>query len=179
MRELGFILLNYLGFTFMTVLFAALQSSLWLQLFGYTPPPYLWITIVNYWVMFRRPGRAMIMTYIVAYVLFAMSGMPLNIIFSILIINFTILYFIRDRVLWTGPTHFMIACGGSAFLRPLSTALSTVIFEPHPFLEFHFFSWVTSALFTALAALPIYYVLMFIDRLTLQDAPRDTSSEIL
>ncbi len=179
MREIGFIVLNYVGFTLMTVLLASFQSSLWLQLFGYTPPPYMWIAIVNYWVMFRRPGRAMIMTYIAAYALFAMTGMPLNILFSILIINFAILYFIRDRVFWTGPTHFMLACGGSAFLLPLSTAISCVIFEAHPFVEFRFFSWIISALFTALSALPIYYVLVFIDRLTFQDAPRDTSSEII
>ena len=179
MRELGLIVLNYLLFSLLAVLLASFQSSLWLQLFGYTPPPYMWLAVVNYWVMFRRPGRALIMNYLVAYALFAMTGMPLNILFSVLLMNFAVLYFIRDRVFWAGPTHFMLACGGSAFFMPISIMISCLIFEAHPFLDFHAFAWIITALFTALAALPIYYVLVFIDRLTFQDAPKDTSSEII
>lgn len=179
MRELSFRTVNYLSFLLFAIFLGGIQSALWLQVFGYTPAPYLWIAIANYWIMFRTPVRAMIMSYLLAYVLYAMSGMPLAVIFFVLIVNFCVLYTLRDRVLWAGPTQFMLASGGTAFIVPFSSLLGSYFFETTRLIEFHLFSWTLSALFTALAALPIYYVLVFIDKLTQQEAPKDASSELI
>ncbi len=179
MRELSFQVINYICFILIAILLGAIQSALWLQVFGYTPAPYLWMTITNYWIMFRSPVRAMIMSYLVAYVLFSMSGMPLSVIFVVLMVNFGFLYILRDRVLWAGPTQFMLACGGLAFVVPISSMIGAYFFETAPNVEFHFFSWIVSALFTALSALPIYYILVVIDKLTQQEAPKNTSSELI
>ena len=179
MRELSFQILNYISFVLVAIFLGAIQSALWLQVFGYTPPPYLWLAVANYWIMFRSPVRAVIMSYLLAYVLFSMSGMPLSVIFVVLIINFAILYVLRDRVLWAGPTQFMLACGALAFVVPISSILGGWLFETAPYVEFHFFSWIVSALFTALSALPIYYILVVIDKLTQQEAPKNTNSELI
>lgn len=179
MRELAFQIINYVSFIIVAIFLGAVQSALWLQVFGYTPAPYLWLTIANYWIMFRSPTRAIIMSYLLAYVLFSMSGMPLSVIFVVLIINFGILYVLRDRVLWAGPTQFMLACGALAFAIPFSSIIGALLFESASTIEFHFFSWVVSALFTALSALPIYYILVIIDKLTQQEAPKNSNSELI
>lgn len=179
MREFALLASNYTIFVVITTLLASLQTSLWLQIFGYFPAPYFWLTVLNYWIMFRRPLKAVIMTYLVAYVLVAMTGMPLNMLFAVLIANFGIQYFLKDRVLWAGPTQFMLACGTSALLLPITALVFSLLLETNPINDFHFFNWLMRGLLTALFALPVFHVFALIDRFTRQEAPKDTSSEML
>ena len=179
MRETLFLVSNYVSFLLTCLLLTALQSALWLQMFGYTPPPYLWLAVANYWIMFRSPAKAVIMSYLIAYVLFSMSGMPLSHIFFLVLINFFILYFLRDRVLWAGPSQFMLACGASAVMIPISSLLSTFVMDPTPVFELEILELLLSPLFTALFSLPLYSIFTFIDRLTQQEAPKDATSELI
>jgi hypothetical protein len=179
LRELTLLISNYTVFVLITSALASLQSSLWLQVFGYFPAPYFWLAVLNYWVMFRSPLRAIIMTYLVAYVLIAMTGMPLNMIFAVLVTNFFIMYFLKDRVLWSGPTHFMLACGASAALLPINILIFSLVLETNSVADFYFFDWIMRSLLTALFSLPFYHLFSLIDKFTQQEAPKDTSSEIL
>lgn len=179
MREFALLTSNYVLFALLTAIVASLQSSLWLQLFGYFPAPYLWLAILNYWVMFRSPTKAVVMTYIAAYVLFSMTGMPLNMVFAVLLVNFGFLYFLKDRVLWAGPTQFMLACAASALHLPLTVGICSIFLETSTSVHFNFFDWIMSCLLTALFSLPFYHVFVLLDRFTQQGAPKDTSSEII
>lgn len=179
MREFLLLASNYALFVVMTTALASIQSSLWLQVFGYFPAPYLWIAVLNYWVMFRRPVKAVIMTYFVAYVLIAMTGMPLNMMFAVLLSNFAFMYFLRDRVLWAGPTQFMLACGASALLLPFLIMIFSLMLEANPIKDFYFFDWIMRSLLTALFSLPCFHVFALVDRFTQQEAPKDTSSQML
>jgi hypothetical protein len=179
LRELTLLASNYFIFVIITTALASVQSSLWLQVFGYFPAPYLWLTVLNYWVMFRRPVKAVIMTYFVVYVLIAMTGMPLNMIFAVLITNFFIINFLKDRVLWSGPTHFMLACGTSALLLPVNILAFSMMLEANPIADFYFFDWILRSLLTALFSLPFFHIFSLIDKFTQQEAPKDTSSQII
>lgn len=119
------------------------------------------------------------MTYLAAYILIAMTGMPLNMIFAVLIANFVIIYFLKDRVLWSGPNHFMLACGTSALILPLNVLVFSLFLESNSLKEFFFFDWVIRGLLTALFSLPFYHLFSLIDKFTQQEAPKDTSSQII
>lgn len=179
MRELSFLILNYLAFTLAAIILTSLQSALWLQIFGYFPPPYLWMTIIIYWTLKRRLVEGFIMLYIVAFCISATTSKPLNIIYPTLFLSYLTIYFLKDRLLWPGPTYFMMVCGLASVVFCLSTPVFSFFFEVQSIAEFHFFDWLISPLLTALFAWPCYLIFEWIDKVTGKESLSESESSIL
>ncbi len=167
MREILLLASNYSIFVVSVALLAGMQASLWMHVFGFFPAPYLWIAAVNYWTLYRSPVEAVIMNYLITFCVSTMSGAPLSIVFAANLTLFGTIYLLRDRVLWSGPNSFMFSCGLSALILPMATFLWSQLLEQNALKEFYFFDWLMRGLLTAVFSLPIYYVFVFFDRLTL------------
>lgn len=179
MRELFLLMSNYLVFIFIATGLAALQASLWLHVFGYSPAPYLWLTIINYWTLYRSITEAVIMNYFTAFILITMSGIPLEMAFAVQITLFFSIYLLRDRVLWSGPNSFMLSSGIAALILPISIYIWSRFIEVHPSNNFHFFDWIMRSLLTAIFSLPLYYVFIWVDRITQKDTTRSAEPNSL
>ncbi len=179
MSETGFVLLNYLLFGLLAETLAGFQSSLWLHIFGYFPSPYVWIAVLNYWVLYRSIYESLIMSYIVALVMATMTGAPLESVVCINLIVWGVLYLLRNRILWSGPNSYMLAAGISALVIPIASFLLSYFVDRHPSTEFYFYDWILRALLTSAFALPLFYLFGFVDRLTRREPPKDTESEVV
>src|SRR4030067_3080111 len=149
MREIGLLLSNYLLFTIMSCLLAAMQSSLWLHIFGFSPAPNLWLLVFNYWTLYRSPAEAVIMSYISTLILVSMSGIPLQMGFAVNLSLLGSIYMLRDRVLWSGVNSYILACGLSSVLLPIYTFVWSWVFETPPLSDFHLFDIALRPLLTA------------------------------
>lgn len=156
-----------------------MQSSLWLHIFGFTPAPYLWLAIINYWTLYRNFTEAVIMNYIATFVFVTMSGMPLNMAFLVNLSIFALIYLMRNRVLWSGSNSFMLSCGITAISLPVFTFVWSRIFEPRPVNEFHFFDSLIRGLLTAATALPLFYLFAWVDKVTQKTPPKEGESGII
>lgn len=179
MREASLVVSNYIVFLLLCFLLTGIQASLWLQLFGYFPGPILWIPILNYWAFHRRPIEAVIMAYFIVYILSTMTGMPLSIIFVSVLACYLLIFLLKDRVLWSGPSHFTLSTAISAYTLPFVILVTSWAFEDQPIVDFQFFNWILSPLITALISLFLYPVFIILDRLTAKGTPRDNESEVL
>lgn len=179
LRSLPYEILNYICFLFVVTFLISLQTSLWLQLFGFFPAPYLWVPTLCYWAITRDWVRGSIMAYLLSLVLFTFTGLALDIIFTSVITLYVILYMLRNRVLWRGHTYFSLACFVATLAHPLLVFIFSNFLETQPVRQFLFFDWILSPLLTALAALPLYNILIAIDRISFGKTSENVEAEFL
>ncbi len=179
MKEIGLVTSNYLLFIFALSSLMSLQSSLWLNLFGHSPAPYFWLSVIAYWTLYRNIYEAILIVYFSALVMITMSGIPLDMSFAVHVSLVGLLYLLKDRVLWSGPNSFMMASGFAALLLPILTFLWSHILEPRPVADFKYFEWTIRALLTSAFSLPLYYIFSWIDKITQKEPPKDNESEVL
>lgn len=179
MREAAYNFLNYALFTLLAELLAGFQASLWLHVFGYFPSPYVWIAVLNYWVLYRSIYEAIIMSYLVAFTVATMTGAPLVGVVCVNLIVLGVIFLLRNRILWSGPNSFMLATGISALVIPVASFGLSYFFDRRPSNEFYFYDWTLRALLTSAFSLPLFYLFGFVDRMTKREPPKDTESEVV
>lgn len=177
LRRLPYELINYASFLIFAVIVVSLQTSLWLQVFGFLPPPYLWIPILCYWAITRHWVRGLIMSYLLSLVLQTFTSISLEMIFFSVISLYVIMYLLRDRLLWRGHVYFSFSCFIATLLHPILVFVFSHIVDIQPVREFHFFGWILSSLLTALAAFPFYTFLLWLDRITFGQGSDVTEAE--
>jgi hypothetical protein len=179
MREIFLLVSNYLIFIVMTALLAGMQSSLWHLILGVGPAPYFWLTIVVYWTLHRNVIEGIIMSYIVVFYSVTMSSIPLNMSFAITLAIYGTLFALKDRVLWTGVNSFMLASGLAALALPVYNLIFSFAIESRPISQFHFFDTVIRGLLTAAAAMPLYFLFTWVDKLTYRTTPTENESGVI
>jgi hypothetical protein len=179
MRGFGFVLANYVAFVIVTCLLAGMQASLWFHVFGFFPAPYLWLAVLNYWILYRSIYEAVIMSYLISFAVVTMSGVPLDMAFGMNLAVVGTIYLLRDRVLWSGPNSFMFSCGISAVVLPVATFILSHVIEESSVVDFHFYDWLVRPLLTAVFSLPLFYFFSMLDRLLRKEPPKNTESEVV
>lgn len=159
------LLLNSLLFFGVLILIAGLQTTFWFQLFGNVPAPLLWINLIVYVALYRRPFPAVISIYALGFILLAFTGMPLKMMWLTLMILFVLIYGIKSRVFWSGSGYYIIMCIFSAVTYHL------IFFGTSYFIEKNPASWelvdrLVQIILTPSFALPMYWVLSKIDKWT-------------
>lgn len=171
MRELGFFFGNYLLFLAATLLLAGLECSLWLQVFGDSPGPNLWVPTLVYWTLTREATESVPMIYLLTILLAGLTALSLPVFLVINMTLFSLLYLIKQRIYTSGPVYFMLIAGVAAFsVLPLH-ALFSWTFEENSLTHPSWFKWVLEPLITMLAALPLYQVFAFLDVVTHKERP--------
>lgn len=177
MREFGVLLLNYGLFALAAVVLASLQSSLWLQFFGYFPAPHAWIPLLCYWTLYRRPLEGIVMVYLITLVASALTVMPLGMLLLSNIFLFGVGYLIKQRFQWSGSVQFMFVCGFLTFIFPILHLALSWLFESSPIIDFQFFQWLMRTLLTALVALPCYRLFIWFDKISQRELTTESADE--
>jgi hypothetical protein len=152
------------------LLLNAVQSSLWILIFGRFPPPLFWLVILVYVTVTRPLWEAAMMTYLLTFVNSAFTAFPFEAMLIFGLIMMWILILIRERVYWGGPTFFMLMVAVASAVAPLLMWLTSRWFDKNPIFIPEIFDWLISALLTVLASLPIYRLYSWFDRVALLDA---------
>jgi hypothetical protein len=156
-----------------------MQTSLWLNIFGFIPPPYFLIPVIVYWTLYRSKFEAVFMTYLISISIIGFSSVTLFMNFIGHLCVFGTSYSLKDRVLWSGPNSFMLGCLISAFALQPITFIVSQFFELNPMAEFLFWDWLIRSLLTALVSYPLFFIFSACDKWTQKEPPRDTESEVL
>ncbi|MNJ94628.1 hypothetical protein D3C87_123300 [compost metagenome] len=159
------LLTNSILFFVILILIAGFQTTFWFQLFGNVPAPLLWINLIVYVILYRKPFPALISIYALGFVLLAFTAMPLKMMWITLLLLFTLVYGIKSRVFWSGSGYYTIMCALSAVAYHLIYFVTSMVIERNP-ASFEIVDRLVQVILTPSFAFPMYWVLSKIDKLT-------------
>lgn len=148
----------------------ALQTSLWFLVFGRFPAPLFWLIILVYTSVTRPLWEATLMAYLLAFVSSSFSVFPFEAMLIFALVMMVLIYLVRERVFWGGPTFFMLMVAAAVFAAPVIFWIISRVNDKNPVFLPEIFEWLISALLTVLFSLPIYRLYQWFDRLALMDA---------
>lgn len=160
--------LNVLLILVTAFVLSGFQTTFWFQMFGSLPSPLLWLNMVLYLILYRKPVEGILTIYAVGMVLNPFTAMPLGIIWATLLAVFAAMSFIKKRVFWPSSRYFFFASFATALTWHIAYIIVSRVFEgnPTPISFFHRFFEIT---FTGLISVPIYILMSFIDQVTNKD----------
>lgn len=159
------LILNFLILIAGLILLAGMQTTFWFQLFGNVPSPLLWLNLVVYVALYRKPFPAIFTIYAMGFALLAFTSMPLKMMWINLLILFILVYGIKSRVFWTGSGYYTIMCAFSAVAYHVIYFLSSILIEKNP-ASFDLLERIVQIILTPSFAFPMYWVLLKIDKLS-------------
>lgn len=172
-------LANYLVFLVAAILFTALQSSLWLQLFGWFPSPQIWLCILTFWVLYRNLWEATLMCYILAIAGTGFTSLPPSHLLIVNLLTALSLAYLKRRVYWAGSTFYMLATGGAVVCHLLFSIVVSWKYDANPIRDISIFDWVLTILMTMLLSLPLHRIFGWFDHLTNKEHPTEAGTGIL
>jgi hypothetical protein len=179
MKTLGQYFSNYLVFVIALLLLAALQSSLWLQLFGWFPAPQLWMPILVFWVLYRELWEGVLMVYLLTVVLSGFTALSFPHFLAVNLLTCLALVFAKRRVYWAGATFFMLATGACVAFFIFFSLLVSWRYDNNPVQDVSVFGWLMTLLLTMLVSLPLHFVFSWFDRFTHKEHPTEAGTGIL
>lgn len=158
-------LLNFLMLVTVLVALCGFQTTFWFQAFGKVPPPLLWLNLIVYVALYRKPFPAIFTIYALGFILLTFTAMPLKMMWISLLILFTLVYLIKSRVFWSGSGYYTIMCGLSVVAYHLIYFCSSMVLEKNP-ASFEFVDRLAQIILTPSFAFPIYWILAKLDKAT-------------
>lgn len=158
-------ILNFLVLFAALLLLAGFQTTFWFQLFGNIPAPLLWLNLIVYVMLYRKPGPAIVIVYAMGFALLTFTVMPLKMMWLSLLILFTLVYGIKTRVFWSGSGYYTIMSTFSAVAYHLIYFFGSMVMEKNP-ASFEVVDRLVQIILTPFFAVPIYWALAKIDKLS-------------
>lgn len=159
------LLLNFLIFLAVLMAVGGIQTSFWFQLFGSVPAPLLWLNLVVYIILYRKPMPAILTIYAMGFILLSFTAMPLKMMWVSLLILFALVYGIKSRVFWSGSGYYTIMCTFSAVAYHLIFFFTSMALERNP-ASFEIVDRLVQIILTPSFAFPMYWLLAKIDRVS-------------
>lgn len=148
----------------------ALETGLWFLVFGRFPAPLFWLIILVYMSVTRPLWEATMMVYLLTLVNSGFTVFPFEAALIFSLIMMIVLFLIRERVYWGGPTYFMLMVAVAAGAAPVVFWLVSRWFDKNPVFIPEIFDWLISALLTVIFSLPIYRLYQWFDHVAMMDA---------
>lgn len=155
--------LNFLILFAALLLFAGFQSTFWFQVFGNTPAPLLWLNLMVYVMLYRKPFSAIFIVYSMGLTLLAFTVIPLKMLWITLFIVFGSVYLIKTRVFWSGSGYYTLMCAFSALSFHLIYFFGSILIEKNP-VSFEIFDRLIQIALTPAFAFPVYWIFSKIDK---------------
>ena len=169
--------LNLILILLLTVFLSGFQTTFWFQIFGSLPAPLLWLNLVLYLILYRKSLESVLTIYAMGILLHPFTAMPLGYLWLNLLITFVIMTFVKKRVFWTGSRYFFLASIGIGFTYHVSYFFVSRGFETNS-ASLNFFHRFFEIVLTALASIPMYALLAWIDQITSKEIlPEGGSAE--
>lgn len=108
----------FITYCFFVIFATAFQSSFWNMFFPNIPGPVLWLAPLVYFAVHKNYFPGLLQSYFLGILVSQFSNVPLKLIWTPILIFFSIVYIIRDRFYWRG-TGYLAAM----------TFLSTTVFH--------------------------------------------------
>ncbi|HWU42113.1 MAG TPA: hypothetical protein VN132_01705 [Bdellovibrio sp.] len=158
-------ILNFLLLFAVLYLVAGVQTTFWFELFGQVPAPLLWVNLLVYVMLYRKPAAAVFTIYAMGFILLTFTAMPLKMMWITSLILFTLVYGIKTRVFWTGSGYYTIMCGFSAVAYHLIYFLTSLVLEKNP-ASFEIVDRLVQIILTPSFAFPMYWLLTKLDKIS-------------
>ena len=171
MKAILLLLTNVFLFLLATLLLAACQTSFWLQIFGYFPPPALWIPVLVYVALFRSTMTAIVMSHLIAIALATSTAMPEGLMMvTCLAVALSVQVF-KTRFYWTATTYFMLVCGLATLVFHIYHFAASWVLDDQPLTSPAISSWIIQSLLTPLFAPLLFPVFRWFDQITQRTEP--------
>ena len=164
---------NFILLLIVLVFVAGFQSTFWYQLFGTVPAPMLWLCLIVYVTLYRKLYGALFTIYVMSLALMGFSVIPMKMLLVSLLLVYLIMYSIRSRVFWEGPAYYTIMCCVASFSYHVIYFFSSWIIERNP-VPLDFIDRIVQLALTPAFCVPMYWLLVKIDKMTLDETSSDT-----
>lgn len=161
-------ILNFILLLLVLVVVSGFQSTFWYQLFGTVPAPMLWLCLVVYVSLYRKLYGALFMIYFMCLTIMGFTIIPMKMLLMTLLLVYLILYSIRSRVFWEGPAYYTIMCSVAAFSYHIIYFFSSLLVERNP-ASVDFLDRIIQLALTPMFCVPMYWILLKIDKMTLEE----------
>jgi hypothetical protein len=153
-----------------TVILSAAQTTLWFLVLGHFPAPMFWLIILVYLSVTRPLWEVTFMTYLLSFAIAPLTAAPFEAVLIFCLSLMLLIFAIRERVFWGGPTYFMLMVGGASLAAPILYWIVSRWLDKVPIYIPEVFDWLISGCLTTLFSLPLYRLYQWYDRIALQDA---------
>lgn len=168
MKKLLLYLLYIVFLQIITVFLTSIQTTLWYQFFGNIAGPMLWLLIIVYLNLYKKPIEAILLSYFVSIQLYYFGWIPIGFLFSIILIIFSLTWLVKERIFWPGHGYFMYASIASVVAYHILYLLCSWLFESVHVRELNLVDRVFQCLITPVFAIPVFYILKFLEKWTNQ-----------
>jgi hypothetical protein len=157
--------LNLILIMLIGLVLCGLQTTFWFQILGSIPAPLLWLNLVLYLILYRKPMEGILTIYLFGLFLRPFTAMPLGVLWMNLLIIFGVMSFVKKRVFWPSFRYFVTASFGLSVCYHIVYLVISHWFEANP-ATVSFFHRIFEVIFTTVTAAPLYYILSWVDRVT-------------
>lgn len=161
-------LLNILLLVLVMLLASGFQSIFWYQILGNLAAPMIWLNVLVYVMLYRKPFPAILIMYGLAFLLLAFTGAPLKMLWISLLILFVVVNGIKNRVFWPGSGYYAIMCALAAFTFQVIYLITSQVLETNS-TSIALFDRLIQFILTPTFAFPLFWVLSKIDKMTLNE----------
>lgn len=147
-----------LFFTLLFFLACGFQTSFWPNLTLVVPSPQIWLILIIFMTIKWPPVFTIFYIYFLGYCLLSFSDVPLKMIWSSLLIMFSLLLFVKNRIQLTGSISFIILVLFGSLIFEISYYNFSALFEFIP-TSFLFTDRMLQVLINFIFSYPLYFLL--------------------
>lgn len=168
MKVSRFNFLHLICLIILAFLICGFQTTVWYQLFGAIPAPLLWLNLVLYLFLYRKPLESLALVYFLAIIFSAFSSATLGQLWLAMLIMGLLTNVLKKRIFWPGMRYFMIASFYATITYQVVSPAIGWMADDRVIMN-SLLTSVAELILTPLAAAPIYLILNFTDKWTNKD----------
>lgn len=123
---------KYLVFTFVFMVFCAFETSFWPNLISFIPAPQFWLLFVFYICVRWTERWNIFFLYLLGFIVTLHSMMPLKMAWFSLLIIFSIIYFLKNRIHSASVVTFSLLSLGMSVVFSIVYIILSFVFEKNP-----------------------------------------------
>ncbi len=119
-------------FTLFFFLACGFQTSFWPYVITFIPSPQIWLLLIFFITLKWRPIFTIFYIYFLGFCLTRFSQIPLKMAWSTLLVSFSLLSILKNRVQLSGVFSFVLYCLIGSFIFQVSYVLLSEVLEKIP-----------------------------------------------
>ena len=157
------VFINFMVFLWVGFLIAAMESSLFAQIFGSHGAPILWLSLTVYYSLKRDLTEALCWIYAITLVNISFSYSPVAFFLFTQMSVLLMVKILRERIYWPGGTYFMLVYAISICLQQITYYLLSVMIEDNPMGSPFWLAWFFKLLWVPVLSVPLFFIYEMID----------------
>lgn len=158
-----------LKFYFKILIFTALffvscgfQTSFWPNVITFIPSPQIWLIMIIFMTVSWRPLFTIFYIYFLGYCVTRFSEIPLKMIWCSLIVTYSAIWFVKNRIQLSGAFSFIVLTLFGSFIFEMSYYNFSDFLETTP-TSFMFIDRMLQILVNFIFSYPLYFVFYKLD----------------